>query len=280
MVEVERRPLDEAALRRGVLVPGGIWSELRVVAQTASTNAELVAAARGGAPEGAILVADQQTAGRGRLGRSWESPPRAGLAVSVLLRPSDPVPDRGWPGVPVARYAWLPLLAGVALVDVVRGLGGVDAVLKWPNDLLVGAGRGKCAGILADLVPGPGGTGAVVVGIGLNVSLRTEELPRPDATSLALEQAACLDRDLLLSALLRELADRYAGWRTAGGDIAALRADYLDRCDTLGRTVRASLPGDQELVGEATGVDAEGRLVLEVRGVRTPVAAGDIVHLR
>src|SRR3982751_6751443 len=109
--DLERPPLNEAALRRALLVPDGLWTDLRVVAETASTNADLAAAARQGEPEGAVLVAERQSAGRGRLGRRWESPARAGIAVSVLLRPGRAALD---------RQSWLPLLAGVALVEAVR----------------------------------------------------------------------------------------------------------------------------------------------------------------
>jgi BirA family biotin operon repressor/biotin-[acetyl-CoA-carboxylase] ligase len=296
--DLSRPPLSQAALRRALVKPGALWTDVRVVSHTTSTNADLAEAARHGALEGTVLVAEHQTAGRGRLDRTWESPPRAGLTFSMLLRPS-PVPPQ--------RYGWLPLLAGVSLVDVVRRLGEIDAGLKWPNDLLVApsagtapssatpsgaaafgrahaegpARPGKCAGILAEAVPN-GPDPAVVLGIGLNVSTTADELPTTEATSLALAGSACVDRDPLLRAFLREFGADYTDWRTAGGDPekSGLRADYLARCDTLGRTVRVSLPGGADLTGEAVDVDGEGRLVIDHDGVRTPVAAGDVVHLR
>ena len=125
--DLSRPPLRASALSRALVAPGGVWSEVRVVAETGSTNADLAALARDGAPEGLVLVAERQTAGRGRLGRTWTAPARAGLTVSVLLRPS----------VPVARLGWLPLLAGLALAESVGRVAMVDAVVKWPNDLLV-----------------------------------------------------------------------------------------------------------------------------------------------
>jgi BirA family biotin operon repressor/biotin-[acetyl-CoA-carboxylase] ligase len=255
--DLERPPLNEAALRRSLVK--GLWTDLRVVAETGSTNADVAAAARAGAPEGLVLVAERQTAGRGRLGRVWESPARAGIAVSVLLRPT---------GVDPARYGWLPLLAGVALAEAVRRVAQVDAVLKWPNDLLVD-GR-KCAGILAELVDG-----AAVVGIGLNTTLRKSELPHPDATSLALAGAASTDRDPLLRALLRALETWYLRWRD--GDREALREAYAFHCATLGREIVAALPGGTEVRGRAESVDGDGRLVLA--GGRA-LAAGDVTHLR
>ncbi|HET6213739.1 MAG TPA: biotin--[acetyl-CoA-carboxylase] ligase, partial [Micromonosporaceae bacterium] len=230
--DLDRPPLQAAGLRRALLVPGGLWTALELHAETASTNADAAAAARRGAPEGLIVVAERQTAGRGRLGRRWESPARAGLAVSVLLRP-------GLAGIPAKRYGWLPLLAGLALAETVVRLGEVDASVKWPNDVLVG--DRKCGGILAEVVgPALPGGDAVVIGIGLNVSVRVGELPDPEATSLQLAGAECTDREPLLRALLRALASWYLRWREAAGDpeSSRLRAEYLASCGTLDREVR------------------------------------------
>jgi BirA family biotin operon repressor/biotin-[acetyl-CoA-carboxylase] ligase len=263
--DLDRPPLREAGLRRALLVPGGLWTDLRVVAETGSTNADVVAAARQGAAEGLVLVAERQTAGRGRLDRVWESPARAGITVSVLLRPA---------GIDPSRFGWLPLLGGVAVAEAVRRVGEVDAVLKWPNDLMIG--DRKCAGILAEAVTVPE-TG-VVLGIGLNTTLREHELPRADATSLALAGAACTDRDPLLRALLRALETWYRRWRDAGGDAEAsgLREAYAFHCATLGRDVRVVLPGGGELRGRAESVDADGRIVVDGQAL----AAGDVAHVR
>ena len=265
--ELDRPPLSAAALRRALLVPDGLWTDLQVKDETGSTNADAVSAAHAGTPEGLVVVAERQTAGRGRLDRRWESPARAGLTLSVLLRPVT---------VPPSRYGWLPLLAGVALVEAVRRLGTVEAVLKWPNDLLIG--ERKCAGILAESA-----AHAVIIGIGLNVTMRADELPVPEATSLAIEGAACTDRDPLLRALLRGLADGYQTWREAEGDpdASGLRAAYRLHCATLGREVRVALPDHGELSGTARDVDDIGRLLLtRADGAEVPVAAGDVHHLR
>ncbi|MBI1757744.1 MAG: biotin--[acetyl-CoA-carboxylase] ligase [Actinobacteria bacterium] len=265
-VEPARPSLAARSLGAAVLRPGGLWSRLDVVPETGSTNADLVA---GGGPDGAVLVAEAQLAGRGRLDRGWVSPPRAGLTFSVLLRPGA--------GVPVARWGWLPLLAGVALHAAVRDTSQVEAALKWPNDLLLGPSRRKGAGILAQV------TGdAVVVGVGLNVSTRRSELPGPGATSLVLEGAADADRDALLRAVLHRLEAEYVRWRAAGGDPAAsgLHAAYGAVCHTVGRQVRVLLPHGDQLVGTATAVDLDGRLVVRTSDGVYPVAAGDVVHLR
>lgn len=270
--DLDRPPLREAALRRALLVPGGLWTDLRVLVETGSTNADVAARARDGAPEGLVITAESQVAGRGRRSRVWVSPPRAGLAVSLLLRP-------GTHGVTPDRFGWLPLLVGVALVEAVDRVGAVVAALKWPNDLLVD-GR-KCAGILAETVPGDHAP-AVVVGVGLNVTLRPGELPRPDATSLAIAGAAATDRDPLLRELLRAVARWYERWCAAGGDAGAsgLAAAYRGHCATLGRTVRVELPGGGTRTGEAVDIDGDGRLVLHAPDGRYPVSAGDVVHVR
>jgi BirA family transcriptional regulator, biotin operon repressor / biotin---[acetyl-CoA-carboxylase] ligase len=280
--DLDRPPLNARALQRALVVPGGLWTRLDLRAETGSTNADAIGAARDGEPEGLVVVAERQRAGRGRLGREWTSPPRAGLTASVLLRPGEAVPARGWSPAAPSRYGWLPLLAGVALVESVQRLAEVDAALKWPNDLLVRSeehGYAKCAGILAEA-----GHGAVVVGVGLNVTLRADELPAPGpATSLRLAGASATDRDPLLRALLRALATWYERWRDAAGDPDAcgLRTAYTEACATVGRTVRVLLPGGGELAGLATGVDADGRLTVRAAGDgERAVAAGDVLHVR
>ncbi|MFG2913040.1 biotin--[acetyl-CoA-carboxylase] ligase [Kitasatospora sp. NPDC048298] len=269
--DLDRPPLDEEALRHDLLVPGGLWTSLDVVSETGSTNSDLAARAAAGTGQGAVLVAEAQSAARGRLDRRWTAPPRSGLFLSVLLRPEE---------VPVERYGWLPILVGVAAASTLGRVAGVEVGLKWPNDLQVeidGAER-KLGGILTELAGG-----AVVVGMGLNVSLREPELPVPTAASLALAGASTTDRGTLLRALLREFAELYRDWTAAAGDPHAsdlLRA-YVDRCSTLGRQVKVHLPGDRELVGEAVAVDGDGRLVVRTPdGVRRAVGAGDVVHVR
>lgn len=268
--DLDRPPLNVPALRRGLLRPGGLWTALDVVESTGSTNTDLAARAAS-LTEGTVLVAEEQTAGRGRLERTWTAPARSGLFFSVYLAPRP---------VPAERWGWLPLLTGVAAATGLARSAGVDMALKWPNDLLVTVGgqERKTGGILAERA----GDG-VVIGIGLNVSLRADELPAPTAASLALAGAVSTDRETLLRGVLRSLEHWYGLWRGADGDAAAsgLQEAYAAGCATLGRTVRAQLPGDRTLTGEAVAVDGDGRLVLSTGdGLREPVSAGDIVHLR
>ncbi|MBO1334746.1 biotin--[acetyl-CoA-carboxylase] ligase [Streptomyces sp. VRA16 Mangrove soil] len=272
--DLDRPPLGETGLRRSLLRGDGLWSSLEVVPRTGSTNTDLVARAAAGAAEGAVLIAEEQSAARGRLDRRWSAPARSGLFFSVLLKP-------GEHEVPVARWGWLPLLAGVALATGLSATAGVDTALKWPNDLLVtvdGEER-KAAGILAERA----GADGIVVGIGLNVSLRATELPVPTAGSLALAGAKVTDREPLLRGVLRSFERWYQEWCAAQGDpgLSGLQETYAAGCATLGRQVRAQLPGDRDLVGEAVAVDGDGRLVIAgADGAREAVGAGDIVHLR
>jgi BirA family biotin operon repressor/biotin-[acetyl-CoA-carboxylase] ligase len=242
-----------------------------VVTETGSTNTDLAARARAGEAQGAVLVAEEQNAGRGRLERVWSAPARSGLFLSMLLRPT---------AVPMERYGWLPILVGVAAAGTLGRVAEVEIGLKWPNDLLVtvdGTER-KLGGILTEL-----SGGAVVAGLGVNVSLRESELPVPTAASLVLAGARVADRETLLRALLREFAELYGEWVAAAGDphASGLLPAYAARCTTLGRSVRVQLPGGRELVGEAAAVDGLGRLVVRTPdGQRHPVAAGDVVHVR
>ena len=227
--------------------------------------------AREGASEGLVVVAEHQTAGRGRLDRSWVTPARSALTMSVLLTPEE---------VPVARWPWLPLLAGVAVVDAVRRGCGVHAVLKWPNDVLIGPD--KVAGILVERVDRTSRAAAgAVVGIGLNVSTTRAELPVRTATSLALAAGGPVDRTALLLHVLDALAEHYDPWRAAGGDAAVgLRAAYLSVCDTVGRDVRVDLPSGGHTQGRAEGIDGDGRLQVQTGTGLLSLGAGDVVHVR
>ena len=294
--------LDEARLNGALGSPPGLWREVRVVEETGSTNADLLAKARSGAGEGLVLVAEAQTSGRGRMGRRWISPPRRSLTFSVLLRPA----------VPAGLLGWMPLLAGVAVASALRQTAGVDARLKWPNDVLVDGA--KIAGILAERW-----TNAVVIGTGINVLQHRGELPVPTATSLLVAQGAgpagagaagpaeargagpveargagpgdapgpgagADMRERLLTAVLDELARWYVAWldqpQPGDADGCGLRAEYLRRSGTVGSAVTVMLPGGQNLTGMAAGIDAAGRLEIRTPAGLVQVSAGDVVHLR
>lgn len=250
---------------------------------TGSTNADLLAlAASEELPDLTVVVSANQQAGRGRAGRSWETPPGKALAISVLLKP--PMASAG----DTNALGWLPLLGGLAMVEAVNPLlpAQSQAALKWPNDVLIG--DKKLCGVLSELVPATAGSGpAVVIGAGINLTQNTEELPISNATSLELAGASLPASenqrfDLVLSAYLQRLSYWYQ--RLTASSLSAegsgLRAAVIASCATLGKPARAILPDGSELIGMATTIDSTGRIVLEVAGKLTPVAAGDIVHLR
>jgi BirA family biotin operon repressor/biotin-[acetyl-CoA-carboxylase] ligase len=235
-----------------------------------------------------VVIAESQSSGRGRLGRSWISQPSAGVWLTALLCPR----------VEPARWGWLPLLTGVALADTVSDLCGVKAGLKWPNDLLIddlelspggltasaghrmsslSSGR-KCAGILAEVAT----AGAVAVGVGLNVCQEQADLPVTatglPATSLRLAGVLDADRTALAMGFLQRLRERYDRWQRVPESIAE---PYRRRCATIGRDVQIVLPGNRQIMGEAITVDDDGRLVVrDERGQLCPIAAGDVTHVR
>jgi len=255
----DRPPLDLARLRDHAPY------DVEVVEQTGSTNALVSARAVAGAPEGLVLAAEHQTSGRGRLDRVWETPPRAALTFSVLLRPHAAAPD----------WTWLPLLAGVAVARSLRDA-GLPADLKWPNDVLVGGL--KLAGILLERVDTPAGP-AAVVGIGINVSTTAEELPVDTATSMALA-GADTDRTDLLLRVLDHLNSEYAAWLEPGGH-ETLRARYVSLCPTVrGAALHVLLPGGEELSGVGDGLTDSGALLVQTGSGHRTVSAGDVVHVR
>ena len=259
-----RRPLQDF---RAELASTGLWQpwpDPLVVETTPSTMAEVQGLAESGAPEGTVVVAEEQTAGRGRHGRTWESAPHAGLWLSLLLRPAES------PG----RLGWLPLVIGLGVARALRGVGARDAVLKWPNDILLPEEAesmpGKVAGILAERLH----DGAVVVGIGINVVHTPDELPEA-ATSLG-QHGYAGTRESVLVRVLAEVSRAYRAW-DAGSD---LREDYRRWCVTLGRSVTAQGPAGP-ISGLATDVDDLGRLIVVDRdGAATALSAGDVAIVR
>lgn len=247
-----------------------IVSNLTFVSETGSTNADLVANAANYL-DFQVLVAGFQTAGKGRSGRDWIAPQGSSLFVSVLLRPG---------AVAAKSFSWIPLLAGLAMAKTVAlFLPNKTVSLKWPNDVLVGAN--KISGVLSELLPDLSG---VVVGAGLNILQTKQELPIETATSFIVEGQTDAALDSVLAEYLRNLKDLYQTWVTAKGDAvdSGLRNQVIDACSSLGMQVKAIMPGEQELLGKAVGIDDTGRLILKPVGKSevVAVAAGDIVHLR
>lgn len=283
---LERPGLDEAALREALCCPHGSYGRLDLLEATGSTNTDLVRHAVGEPsqwPDLSVVTAEEQTAGRGRMDRIWTAPERSSLFVSVLLRPRNP---EGRP-LPTQSYAWMSLLAALALSESIEERTEISPQLKWPNDVHVD-GR-KLAGVLAQLVPGANAEPpAVVVGAGVNVSLTDQELPIPTATSLLLEYATTTDRNVLLKAYLRRLATHYGEFTAVDGDATrswrdgtSLLARVSERMVTLGQDVQADLPNGTVITGRAMNLDSHGALVVrDDDGERHTVAAGDVVHLR
>ena len=251
-------------------------SVIDILPEAGSTNDELVSRATGADradwPDLAVVVTDNQTKGRGRLGRTWVSPPGKAFAASILVRPSETGAQ-----LPMDRFGWFPLIAGLAMTRTLRTVVPAGVALKWPNDVLIG-GRKVC-GILSELLPDASG---VVIGAGLNLTLESEELPVDTATSLLLAGATETDADRLLAGYLREFIALYRSFLAVGGDpdSSGLLRAVGDACDTIGRAVRVELPSGANLLGTATGIDAEGRLLVESETGITAVAAGDVTHLR
>ena len=242
---------------------GSRFADVRWFGELDSTNTWALEEGRSGAPEGLVAVADYQSAGRGRLGRRWIAPPGRSLLASILFRPA----------LPAERLHLLTVAVALAAADACIELAGVDAALKWPNDLLIG--DRKVAGILAESIVCDDGGRAVVVGIGINVEWPSD-LPEEiaaTATALNLASGQSVDREELLVLLLRGLDQRYPP--TPG-----LVEEFRRRCTTLGQRVRVDTGGDV-LEGTATDVDGDGLLVLQTDdGAERKLAVGDVVHLR
>jgi BirA family biotin operon repressor/biotin-[acetyl-CoA-carboxylase] ligase len=252
--------LDRDLLRRAV-ADTDLWTTVDVVDSLGSSNVALAELARAGAPSGSVLVAEEQTAGRGRRDRGWSAPPYSSVMVSMLVRPE----------VDPARWGWIPLLTALAIVDAVRAV-GVRATVKWPNDVLVG--DRKLAGVLCEVVPTMQG-GAVVVGWGVNVDQFDAELP-DTATSLRLE-CGPVDRAALLLAVLDCWESWYRSWEADDG---RLFPAYTRCSATIGRQVAVELPDGSRLRGSAARIDERGSLVVIADGREQVVAAADVVHLR
>lgn len=255
-----REPLKREALHEALVTSGSPWLDVDVHPELGSTNAEAARLAR----PFHVVITDHQQAGRGRLGRSWETPPHTSVTLSVLL----PAPDTG--------RGWMPLAAGLAVRGALREVAGLETGLKWPNDVLVPSeGERKVCGILCELQPG-----GIVVGLGVNVDQERDELPVETATSLRLAGSPDVSREALVVALLGHLAKWHLSLTGGPHARALLHAAYRSACLTIGREVELHVAGGDIRRARATGVDEEGRLVVSSGGTEYSVAAGDVVHVR
>ncbi len=265
-------PITLADLPRAAALAAG----LEVVDSVGSTNAELARRERTARqPHFTALATLDQTAGRGRLGRTCSAAPGPALAVSVVIRSE---------AIPAERLGLLTLLGGLAArAAVASELPARRVMVKWPNDVLVD-GR-KVAGVLAQIVPE---TGAVVLGVGINTAMTAAQRPVPTATSIAIEQGRPSDplglADRVLEGLLAALAGLVARFEAARGDIglAGLRDELEAACGTLGELVSVELPDGRSIRGQALGIGADGSLLVASGGSERPAAilAGDVTHLR
>jgi BirA family biotin operon repressor/biotin-[acetyl-CoA-carboxylase] ligase len=232
------------------------------------------------AEHGTLILADAQTAGRGRLGRRWFSPPGINLYASVVVR-------RRIEAVRLAQWlSWLPLMTALGVAEAVDTVAGTSIAVKWPNDLLI-AGR-KIGGILCESGSSLRSGAFQVIGIGINVNGVRTDFPddiREVATTVRQESGRNIDRNRLLVQLLQELETRIEECLTQGTDRIALA--YQGRCSTLGKTVKAVLADGSEFIGLAKEIGLDGSLTLMSRpseegqpSVVRQVRAADIVHLR
>jgi len=267
-----RAILDSQWVKAALIAPQNPWQMVDVHASLDSTNLEALRAPH----PWRVVVADHQSAGRGRMLRRWQAPPGASIAVSCVV----PMPvDRP------ADVGWLPLLAGMAMRQSLADVADVDGRLKWPNDVLAqertddpGAPWLKISGILCEMVPGGG---LVVIGAGVNIDQTRTELPVETATSLALcGGAANVRREDVIVHYLGVLTDLQQAWAGGGAGLEALRAAYRSLCLTIGLEVDVHQPDGVVAQGTATGVDDRGRLVVAAPGSLKAHAAGDVTHVR
>ena len=257
-------PLDPARLE-ALLARDPLWQKVEWVATTGSTNADLAARSRSGAEAGVVRISEEQTAGRGRFERRWESPAGASIACSLLLRPSQP---------PLA-WGWLSLLTGMAVATGVERATGARpgrVQLKWPNDVLLD-GR-KICGILSERVESPHGA-AAVVGFGINVSLDADQIPVPTGTSLRLAGLS-EDKTVLMAEVLAEFSRLYRIWERDG----EVHDEYQRRCASVGAPLRVMVDEHTPVLGTGDSVDEYGRLVVRTPQGLQAFSAGDVFHLR
>lgn len=266
-----REALDSQSVKEALITVPNPWQMVDVHVSVDSTNLEALRDPR----PWRVVVADHQSAGRGRLARQWRAPAGTSIAVSVVVP------------APVGRTAdlgWLPLLSGMAMRSALADVAHVAGRLKWPNDVMVQERTGssespwlKISGVLCEMAPGGG---LVVIGVGANISQERSELPVETATSLALCGVVDVRREDVIVRYLRELADLHRTWSGGGVGLGTLRTAYRSWCLTIGLDVDVHEPDGRVARGTATGVDDTGRLVVAAGASSRAHAAGDVVHVR
>ena len=273
------QPMTKPALQRA-LSTTALGRAIHVLDETSSTNSIAADLAQQGAPHGAVVIAEAQSVGRGRLGRPWHSPHGKNLYCSILLRPTQ-LPDHA-----ASFLSWIPLLSAAAVARTIQVMAALRPSLKWPNDVLIV--HRKIAGLLCESSGVGTPNACVIVGIGLNINERADEFPidlRDQVTSMAIEAGRPFDRTAVLAALLSELEIRYE--LLVSGKPADVIDEYRMRCATIGQQVRIALGGDEVIDGLAHSIAADGSLRIlrdrQTEGSRenfVDIRAGDVVHVR
>ncbi|MEQ1794632.1 MAG: biotin--[acetyl-CoA-carboxylase] ligase [Nitrospira sp.] len=266
---------------RSTLATKRVGQHLRIYQNLASTNSEAMALAQSGAEDGTVVVAESQSAGRGRHARTWFSPPGLNLSCSIIVRGLGQ-------GLSLADWlSWVPLTTALAVAEAVQTVAATSLALKWPNDLLLG--ERKVGGILCESSLTLPTNPVVVIGIGLNVNVPKELFPdelRPIATSLFESSHQLIDRNRLLAQLLLDLEQSLDELRDHGP--SRLLQAYTRRCTTLGRQVRVMLGAHEEITGTAVTITADGTLQVKPTSGNSgtdnaaliDVRAGDVIHVR
>lgn len=263
---------------RSTLATRALGRRIDLFEELASTNLEAMALGESGVEHGAVVIADRQTAGRGRLARTWFSPAGANIYCSIVLRSNPPV-DRmsEW-------LSWLPLITALAAAESIQSVTSAPVALKWPNDLLM-SGR-KIGGILCENVQASPSGPFQIIGIGINVNMEPADFPaelHESATSLWIETRTEVDRNRLLAQFLYELEQCVNELALRGSQKLALA--YQQRCSTVGNIVRAILADGSELTGYAESIGQDGSLRMTTQSGTGPnktidLRAADIIHLR
>lgn len=254
------------------------WN-LHILEEASSTNTVALQLAAEGAEHGTVIIAERQTAGRGRLGRHWYSPAHQNLYGSIIVRMT----------LSPSQVLWLPLITGMAIAQTVEQEAGLQPSLKWPNDILIG--RRKIGGILCESTSHGKQGGAVIIGIGLNVNAGKDTFP-PDlqgsATSLAIEAERVFDRHSLAATLLSHLETHLE--RLQSGDPTQLKKAYLARCSTIGRTIAIHMNNGEQLEGFAQDIALDGALLVLPSADRSKphttdssvleIRSGDVTYVR